>query len=53
MFAYGKWLLNILEIPMSSEVNKVFKDNPNFVCSLLYFVPTPIHFDPPRLITLE
>ena len=35
-----KWLRNILEIRILSEVNKVFKDNPNFVSSLLYFVPT-------------
>ena len=28
------------EVPMLSEVNKVFKDNPIFVSSLLYFVPT-------------
>ena len=43
MFRYYtcKWLHNILEILMLSEVNKVFKDNPNFVSSLLYFVPTP------------
>ena len=37
MFRYYKRLRNILEILMSSEVNKVFKDNPIF----LYFVPTP------------
>ena len=41
VFRYYKRLLNILEIPMLSEVNEVFKDNPNFVSSLLYFVPTP------------
>ena len=42
MFGYCKRLRNILEIvPMLSEVNKVFKDNPNFVSSLLYFVPSP------------
>ena len=40
MFRYCKRLRNILEIPMLSEV-KVFKDNPNFVSSLSYFVPTP------------
>ena len=39
MFRCCKLLLNILEIPMLSEVNKVFKDNPNFISSLLYFVP--------------
>ena len=41
MFRYCKLLRNILEIPMLSEVNKVSKNNPNFVSSLLYFVPTP------------
>ena len=39
LFTYCKRLRNILEIPMLSEVNKVFKDNPNFVSSLLYFLP--------------
>ena len=36
MFGYCKWLLNILEIPILNEaiVNKVFKDNPNFISSL-------------------
>ena len=38
LLTYCKRLRNILEIPMLSEVNKVFKDNPNFVSSLLYFV---------------
>ena len=41
MFRYCKRLRNILEIPMLSEVNKVFKDNLNCVSSFLYFVPTP------------
>ena len=43
MFGYYKRLRhvrNILEIPMLSEVNKVFKIIPIFVSSLLYFVPT-------------
>ena len=46
-FRYCKRLRNILEIPMLSEVNKVFKDNPDFVSSLLYFVPPTVYFDPP------
>ena len=46
MFRYCEWLRNILEIPMLSEVNEIFKDNPNFVSSLSYFVPTPVYFDP-------
>ena len=41
MFRYCKQLRNILEILMLSEVNKLFKDNPNLVSSLLCFVPTP------------
>ena len=45
MFHYCKRLRNILEIPMLSEVN-IFKDNPNFVPSLLYFIPS-VYFDPP------
>ena len=38
---YCKWHLNILEIPMLSEVNKVNKDNSIFVSFLLYVVSTP------------
>ena len=30
MFHYCKQLCNILEIPLLSKVNEVFKDNPNF-----------------------
>ena len=47
MFRYCKRLRNILEIPMLSEVNKVFKDNPN--SSLLFYslFPPPIYFDLP------
>ena len=46
------------EIPMLSEVNKVLKDNLIFVCSLLYFVPTPhpVYFavtPAPRLINFQ
>ena len=37
----AEWLRNTLEILMFSEANKVFQDNPNFVPSLLYFLPTP------------
>ena len=37
---YCKRLRIIPEIPILSEVNKVFKDNPNFVSSLLYYVTT-------------
>ena len=44
MLGYCKWLLNILETLMLSEVNKVFKDNPTFVSSLLNFVPTSLPF---------
>ena len=40
MFAYGKWLLNILEIPMSSEVNKVFKVVRN---SFPFSIPTELY----------
>ena len=36
MFRYCKRLCNTLEIPMLSEVNKVFKDNPIFVSLLLW-----------------
>ena len=42
MFGYHKQLLIIQEIPMLSKVNKMFKDNSNFISSLLYFVPNPI-----------
>ena len=45
---------NILEIPMLNELNKVFKDNPIFVSSLLYFVPTPpFILTPPRLTIFQ
>ena len=51
MFRFCKRLRNMLEIPMLSEVtgNKVFnlKDNPIFVSSVLYFVPTLRLFWPP------
>ena len=40
--ARSKRLHNILDIPMLSEVNKVFNDNPIFVFSLLYFVPNSL-----------
>ena len=53
MFGYCKWLLNILEIPMMSEVNIVFTDSPNFVSSLLYFVPTSQFILSPRLIIFQ
>ena len=46
MFGYCKLLLNILKIPMLSEVNKVFMDNPNFVSSLLYFSHPPVILTP-------
>ena len=52
MFRYCKRLRNILETPMLSEVNKVFKDNPNFVSSLLYFVPT-VYFVPIVLMIIK
>ena len=44
VFCYYKCLCNILEIPMLSKVNNVFKDNPIFASSLFYFVPTPPTF---------
>ena len=47
VFRFYKWLRNILEIPMLSQVNKVFRNNPISVSSLLYFVPIPAYFDPP------
>ena len=40
--ARRKRLHNLLDIPMLSEVNKVFNDNPIFVFSLLYFVPNSL-----------
>ena len=40
MFGYCERLLNILEISaMLTAKLIVFKDNPNFVSSLIYFVP--------------
>ena len=45
MFRYCKRLHNILEIPMLSEVNKVFKDNLIFVSFVS--TPPPVYFDPP------
>ena len=49
VFRYWKRLRNILEIPMLSEVNKMFKDNPIFFSFLLsvLFPPNPVYFDPP------
>ena len=38
---------------MLSEVNKVDKDNPILVFFLLYFVPTPRLFWPPRLLIFQ
>ena len=54
MSGYCKRLFNILEMPMLTNLI-VFKDNPNFVSSLLYFVPiTPfILTPPPRLIIFQ
>ena len=50
MFRYCKRFHNILEMPMLSEVNKVYKDNYIFVSFLLYFAPNPppppAYFDP-------
>ena len=43
MFGRCKRLLNLLETPIFSEVNEVFKDNSNFVSSLLYFDPPPFN----------
>ena len=55
MFRFHKQLRNVLEILMMSEVNiKVFKDNPNFVSSFLYYVPThPLLFWPLRLTIFQ
>ena len=48
MFRYRKLFRNILEIPMLSKVNKVFKDNLISVSKFpLYFVLTTVYFDPP------
>ena len=47
MFRYLNWLRYALEVPMLSEVNKVFKDNPNIVSSLCILFQPPVYFDPP------